>query len=221
MKSSAPLSITRSRSRLLLVTALTGLFFATTLAATAHSAALVPQLRMLPATGTIAIGDQISVEVWIENVTNLYGVDIQLTFDPARFQVIDANPALAGVQITPRAGFLKPDLIIRRTADNSAGTIWYAVSQLNPRLPITGTGVLFEFALRATSSGTGTLGYRQYVLSTRDGDPIPADASGANLEVLSNINKYNLYLPVVHADECTACSTVSPLLEISMERQQS
>ena len=69
-------------------------------------------------------------------------------FDPAVLEVVDANPAQDGVQIVP-GSFLKPDFVVRSLADNAAGTIWYASTQVSPTLPVSGTGVLFSAVLRA------------------------------------------------------------------------
>ncbi len=55
-------------------------------------------VNLHPATANLVAGDTLSVELWVENVTDLYGADIQLQFDPAAWQVLDADPNLAGVQ---------------------------------------------------------------------------------------------------------------------------
>jgi hypothetical protein len=212
MKPFTPTPVYRPCFLLLLAMSLAGVFLMGALTVTARSAALAAQLRVIPATDTVAVGGKISVEVWIEDVANLYGVDIQLTFDPERFQVIDANPAQAGVQITPRADLLAPDFLIRRSADNSTGLIWYAASQLNPRPPVSGTGALFSFALQATNSGTATLDYQQFTLSTPDGEPIPAGATGACFEVLSATWRY-FYIPVVRVEGLTVSHLPETLLE--------
>ncbi|PIZ26319.1 MAG: hypothetical protein COY47_01175, partial [Chloroflexi bacterium CG_4_10_14_0_8_um_filter_57_5] len=68
-------------------------------------------LGLMPdAQGTIAIV--------IENVQNLYGVEIHLAFDPNVIQVEDANPAWEGVQIEP-AAWLQDGFVAVNRADNS------------------------------------------------------------------------------------------------------
>ena len=136
-------------------------------------------VRVLPAEGSYRAGQEIAVEVWVEDVANLYGANVHLVFDTTRLRVLDANPSLPGVQVMPRDDLLSSDLVIHREADNEAGTIWYAVTQLNPSEPVSGSGALFSFNFQTLATGLGLVNIQQHTLATRDGDVIPADAEGA------------------------------------------
>lgn len=133
-------------------------------------------LAITPARAVFLPGDEFQVVVRADNVTALYGADIRLAFDPAHFAVVDANPSLPGVQITPESGLLAPDLVVKREADNATGAIWYAVVQLNPRPPASGSGPLFSFRLKALQAGSGVVTFAQQQLSTRDAELIPVDS---------------------------------------------
>lgn len=139
-------------------------------------------ITVLPAKATVQIGDTIAVTVRVEGVTDLYGADLRLHFDPSRFAVVDAQPNLPGIQVTPENELLSPDLVVRREADNQSGAIWYAVTQLNPRPAASGSGALFSFQLRAQQSGAGLLSFVEEQLTTRDADLIRIDIeNGARL----------------------------------------
>ncbi len=139
-------------------------------------------IAVLPAAANVQVGDVISVTVRVEGVEDLYGADMRLQFDPSRFAVVDAQPNLPGIQVTPESELLSPDLVVRREADNQAGVIWYAVTQLNPRPPASGSGALFSFHLRAQHSGAGLLSFTDEQLTTRDAELISiAIQSGARL----------------------------------------
>ena len=107
-----------------------------------------PIVRPDPAFITATAGQTVTVEFVVEGVQDLYGADVRAKFDPAVLEVVDVNPAQDGVQILP-GSFLKPDFVVRSVADNAAGTIWYASTQVSPTLPVSGTGVLFSAILRA------------------------------------------------------------------------
>jgi len=141
--------------------------------------ALTTLVTIHPATATLDQGDTLTVEVWIENVVDLYGADVQLQFDPTAFEVQDANSSLPGVQITLRSDLLQPGLVIHKEADTLAGTIWYANSQTTPALPVSGSGAIFEFDLLALKSGVFALDISSCQLSTKDGEPIAFVAQGA------------------------------------------
>ena len=152
-------------------------------------------LRILPADGSYAPGASFLVEVWLADVSDLYAVDIQLAFPANLLQVQDAAPALPGVQIMPRDDLLWPDFVIRREADNSAGIIWYAATQLNPREPASGSGALFAFDFAVVGEGTADALVLEMILATRDGDVIPAQGFGATYELRDNVTKW--FLPII------------------------
>lgn len=142
-----------------------------------------PVVAVYPADGSYEVGALIDVEVWVEDVANLYGVDIRLAFDPTRLQVLDANPDLPGVQVQPRDDILSPDFIIRREADNDAGTVWYAVTQINPSPPASGSGALFSFSFETIGAGITEVIVTNYQLADPNGMIIPAQPSGAVYEI--------------------------------------
>jgi hypothetical protein len=136
-------------------------------------------IHLSPSSGFLPINEEFEVEVWVSNVTDLYGLDIQLAFDPTRFEIIDANPAVAGVQIIPRNDLLSPDLVVKNVADNTQGSIWYAVTQLNPTPAVSGSGAVFAFKLRPLKPGSGEFSFDSFKLASRDGEVIPATAMPA------------------------------------------
>jgi hypothetical protein len=146
-----------------------------------------------PSTYTLSAGEMMVVEVWVENVLDLYGADVQLQFDPAAFQVLDANPAISGVQVKLRSDLLQPGLVIHREADNQAGTIWYANSQSNPDPPAIGSGALFEFGFLALKNGEFPLNITSQDLSGIGGIPIPATVQ----EALYTVQGYKIFLSLV------------------------
>lgn len=155
-------------------------------------------VRVKPADGNYRVGDQFDVEVWVEDVSSLYGADVQLSFDPTRLAVLDANASLPGVQVAPQPDLLVPDFVVRREADNVTGTVWYAATQLNPRPPASGSGPLFSFAFEVLARGTTMLVVQDCTLSTRDGEPISASATGAQFSLVGQDDIYlRLFLPLV------------------------
>ncbi len=150
-------------------------------------------VRVLPATGGYAVGELIQVEVRIVNVENLYGADVQLTFDPSILKVVDADSNLPGVQVSPSDELLSPDWVIKNEADNQAGTVWYAVTQLNPSPEVSGTGALCTFQFSVVGEGSVAVTIDPQ-LSTRLGEDIPAEGKGA---FYTTIVKMFIFLPVV------------------------
>ena len=119
----------------------------------------------------VNVGDTVTVDIKIESVTDLYGVDVRLSFDPALLEVQDAEPGTTGVQIQ-KGAFPAPECVIKNEADNSAGTIWYAVSQMNPTEPVSGAGVVASITFKGLAEGTSSVDFTYHKLVERDGEPI-------------------------------------------------
>ena len=148
-----------------------------------------------PVSGTYAVGDTIAVEVWIEDVEDLYGADVRLRFNPSRFTVQDADLTQPGVQITPRADLLSPDIVVKKEADNAAGTVWYAVSQLNPRPPASGSGAICSFTLQVLSGWNGDLTIHYHKLSDKNAEEIESAAQDASYTLEGT---GYLFLPLIY-----------------------
>ena len=105
-----------------------------------------------PSPALIQACETVAVEVRVNDVFDLYGVDIKVAFDPAVLEVVDANPAKPGIQVQD-GGFLSPDFVVSREADNAAGTLEYAMTQVGGS-PVSGSGVLFTIFFRAKATAT-------------------------------------------------------------------
>jgi hypothetical protein len=143
----------------------------------APSAAQPPEdtaiARCEPLNASGPFGQDLVVDMYIQDVVDLYGADVQLGFDPTKLQVVDADPNLPGIQIQPLYTFMVPGFVIKKEADNTAGTVWYAATQLNPSPPVSGSGPLARVVLRASQPGTFALPVTFAQLSKAGGIPIP------------------------------------------------
>jgi len=131
-------------------------------------------IRCQPVNASGPADTTLDVDIYVENVAELYGTDVRLSFDVSVAQVVDADAGTSGVQIQPLNGFLAPDFVIRKMADNTAGTLWYAVTQLNPNESVSGSGSLARISFRALKPGTFTMPFTYQKLAKRDGSQILA-----------------------------------------------
>ena len=161
-------------------------------------------VRPDPLVATVPVGGQVVVHIYIQDVQNLYGADIRFSYDPAVLEVQDANPAASGVQIQPLSSFLSPDFVVRNTACNVidpgdpacplAGVLRYAVTQVNPSAPASGSGALAAITFKRLTSDVTTLTVIAHDLSDRYGVMIPSTVQAGRVE-LSTVR--TLYLPLV------------------------
>jgi len=141
-------------------------------------------VRPDPLSLEIGAGNTGVVNILAENVTGLYGFEFEITFDPTVLEVADANPNKEGVQIAA-GDFLSPDWELDNTVDNDNGTIAYALCQLNPSPPQTGSGVLATITWRGRALGMSSITFTYMNLGAPGGVEIPASAEDGQIVVVS------------------------------------
>jgi hypothetical protein len=159
-------------------------------------------VRPDPLDGKVAVGETVVVNLYIQDVVNLYGADIRLRFDPALLEVQDAAPAQPGVQIQPLSGFLLPNFVIKKKACNvvdpgdpdcpEAGIVWYAATQVYPSVPVSGSGAVAAVTFRALKMGVSPLLMVYHKFSDSNGVEIASGAQNGLLTVTTR-----LFLPLV------------------------
>jgi hypothetical protein len=113
--------------------------------ATTASATTQPQVSITPGTINVPVCQTSQVGVAIADVNDLYGFDIKVEFNPQAVSV-------AGITHGP---FLAPGFSMKQI-DNISGTARYIMTELNPSVPVTGSGVLFYLQLRGRILGAST-----------------------------------------------------------------
>ncbi len=162
-------------------------------------------VRPDPLVSTVPLGGQVVVSIYIQDVQNLYGADIRLGFDPAVLEVQDMNAAVSGVQIQPLSIFLNPDFVVRNSACNvvdsacpTAGIVRYAVTQVNPSAPVSGSGAVAAVTFKRLTPDVTTLRIIAHDLSDRYGVVIPSVTQDGSVE-LPGLHKH--YLPFILAGQ--------------------
>ncbi len=138
-----------------------------------------------PAEALVTCGEIVPVEIRINNVQGLYGVDVRVTYDPSIVEVVDANPTAPGVQIEP-GNF--PDvggsqgMVQVNNVDTAQGTISYAAIRLNPAEPQDGSGVIATIKFGGKTNGTSPVNLAWVMLSDRNARPISAEITNGTVK---------------------------------------
>ena len=95
----------------------------------------------------------LAVDIVLTNVSDLYGVELQLEYDPTQLAVQDGVSLLDGIQITPGPLFPTKDsqkvVVINRA---KGGTIKYVTTLLNPAPPVSAKRGILANALFQVSN---------------------------------------------------------------------
>jgi lysozyme len=144
--------------------------------ASAQSAATV---RVDPSSLSAQVNDNGYLSIKVDNIANLTAIELHLSFNPSVMEVL---------QVT-NGGFVVADFTAQNVFDNTAGTIDYAVAQLN-RTPAQGSGILFNIVFRAKAAGVSTIALRAtdavpsgLLLSDQNGTSIQSSWMGGSVNV--------------------------------------
>ena len=140
--------------------------------------------RLEPHSSSIEGSTPVSVDVVLDGLVDLYGVEVHLAFDPALVKLADSDPDFPGVQISPGSAFPRgSSFVALNQVDNDQGTIDFAVTLLNPAKPLHGTIVLASFSMQGLTSGSVDVKFAQVLLADRGGNPLRVSSEGVTLGV--------------------------------------
>lgn len=146
-----------------------------------------PIVRCDPVFKEIAAGEMFTLDIYVENVTDLYAADVHLRFDNSRLEVVDASANEPGVQVAPLGIFLAPDYIVRNlvTADATNSTVAYAATQLytDHPSPVSGSGPLARITFRPLMEEITTLTFTYQKLARSDGSQIAASTQSCVVNI--------------------------------------
>jgi hypothetical protein len=138
-----------------------------------------PALRLTPDSSSAKVGQLLTITLQAENVSGLIAAEAHLAFDPTILEVVSIQ----------HGSFLQPDFVVQNVFDNTAGTIDYAVAQLN-RSAAEGSGALLVIEFRAKAGGDASIGFRSTpaategaLLADADGSPIQVSLGESNVSV--------------------------------------
>ena len=152
--------------------------------------ALVPEVmaaqtdavvRILPAEVQIGTGSIATLDIQIDNVTNLVAAEVKFLFDPAILQAQDSNPNQEGIQMQPNESFLSGFIVNK--VDNQTGVATYAVTQLAPFSPVSGSGILASISFQPVAQGTSEIPFVTVILSNENVELIPSTAEPGKIIV--------------------------------------
>ena len=153
-------------------------------------AAAAPQatiVRCDPATVAGPLGSTVDVDIYVQDVVNLWAADVRIALDETVLQVVDVDPSSDTVQIQPLDTFLSPDYTVKQGVEEKDGQtiIWYATTQVNdpnnPKQPVSGSGPLAKITFQALKAGQFTLPIIYQKLVLTNGTQIPAITQGCSV----------------------------------------
>jgi hypothetical protein len=122
----------------------------------------------------------------VKNVSQLRTVSLEVLYDPAVVQVVDADPSQWGVQVRLDGGFLShPSSVARNEVDTDNGHIYFEASTMGTET-INGDAGLIIIDWRPQMPGITDIILAHVALTADGGHPIPHTRQGGIVEILPN-----------------------------------
>ena len=150
-------------TRLLAATRLlcTGMLVGLSMTACAAQSGIV--VRFDPASSTGTTDALTTLDLRIDNASNLWGVGLKLTYDP---RIVECVQSQVGTMPTP-------EIVARNSC--ASGTAEYIVSQKAPSAPAQGSGSMVRLTFKCLNAGTTPLHFESLKIVDRDGLSLPRD----------------------------------------------
>ncbi len=141
-------------------------------------------IRLSPEKINAKVGKEFTIDVVVESAPKIYGVDVQLVYDPAVLEVVDMDGEIDGTQIAP-GDFLDQEqsYSLQNQVDSQTGTIDFAATLLNPAPEAEGDGVLCEITFRAIADGNAELSLSEGSFGTTKGETVYPRFEGDTISI--------------------------------------
>jgi Cohesin domain len=144
-------------------------------------------VQITPASAQVGVGQTIDLAVEVVNVQGMYGFDVDLGFDPDAVEVVDADPILAGIQVS-LGTFMDSGFVITNQVDVVAGNLRFAMTQLNPSIAKSGTGNLVVLRVIGKQANTiSEIKLKNVQIAKIDGSEIFTSPNSGQIQVVQNI----------------------------------
>jgi hypothetical protein len=148
--------------------------------------------------GEIPIDTEITVTVHLSDVVDLYALALIVHYPPDLLQVVDSSSYKTGIQAMPADcpnPILPLGIVVENLADNQAGDLSYAITQLAPTPPVSGDCDVLHIRFRAIDGPTANLEFSLVTLADRDGTELPVTI--VNRQLTLEKAGTDLYLPAI------------------------
>jgi hypothetical protein len=132
-----------------------------------------PLLKFTPQPLTVGLNQTVNLGIEINSITNLYGFDITVNADPGVVEFVSIA----------QGSFLDPGYALINQVNTINGTAHFALTQLSPSTPKTGTGNLFIISVKGKTTGITTLTITNFQLVRADGSFISVDVNNGQMVV--------------------------------------
>jgi cell division septation protein DedD len=139
-------------------------------------------VRLSPASLQLNVDGTGVTQVEVVDISNLYGVDLRLIYDPGVVEVVDVDSNTAGVQVGLGTVFQGVQFFVAKN-EASEGVINFIASRQSPAPGFSGTGSLIEITWRGKATGQTPVTLDKVKLADPNGLSLSAATQDGQIQV--------------------------------------
>jgi hypothetical protein len=174
-----------------------------------HAQQPSPMIALAPSAIEVGVGETVDVAVRVEEAIELYGFDLTLSLNNMQgVEVVDVEPNTEGTQIG-FGTFLDSGFSLLNQVDHTTGAIRFAMTQVNPSEPKSGSGTILVLALRGLEVGASAelavtsaeLGQPRGITFAGNINPTPAQISVVEATIPHHPPRFLSKIPPIQASQ--------------------
>ena len=120
--------------------------------------AVTPNIKLTPPTQSVTVGSQATINVVIEDVTDLRGANITLNFDASKLQYISSADG----------GFIPSSTLLEQSIDNTNGSVTLDIAGLGASAYASGSGTIMTVVFERIATGDTNVTFGTTTLRDKD-----------------------------------------------------
>jgi hypothetical protein len=150
-------------------------------------------MRVYPENLSANVGDNFTIQVELLNVADLFGLDVQLSWDPSIIHCVDHHKMIP-VEEHPGGVLHAPTIPVKDDVDETAQMLgsavgtryWLAEASMVPAAWFYGYGTIFTITFKALRHGNPLLIIASLVLADPYGSPPLVSVKNENITIMAN-----------------------------------
>jgi hypothetical protein len=127
------------------------------------------EVSINPQDSILGTCEYLDIYLHLDNVHDLYAIDVEMAFDPVVLDAVDLLPGEPGVNFEPVGDWFNAGYWVYNDVNNTTGTIRYSATLTNTTSPVDGSGDIARMRFVSSIFSSSEITFTKVELSDRDG----------------------------------------------------
>jgi len=142
---------------------------------------------------TLTPNETKNIQLYIQNSSKIYGVELKLEFNPEYIQIIKSNSTEISKKVHHGDFFnIDKSFILQNSIDNEKGKINYLLTHIGPEKEVEGKGEIFNINIKAKAIGKSNIQFIIAKLGTKKGKVLFPQTQNLSIEIIEKKDTHNI-----------------------------